>query len=90
MPQVFRLHGFIRQRTNPQLGMRGLFLSAYHGRGKRPPNRNNGSPRRIGGGIGTGEHFLLDVFHEILNLALHLFQAYAHLQDDGNPTDEYA
>ena len=30
---------------------------------------------------------MLDVLHELLNLALHFFHALAHLQDDGDPAD---
>src|SRR5580704_3046643 len=52
-------------------------------------NRYDSTARRIGGGAGAGEYFLLDVFHEILDLTLHLFRTLAHLQDDGDPADVY-
>src|ERR1700693_1068551 len=37
--------------------------------------------------MGAGEHFLLDILHELLDLALHLFHALAHLQDDRHAAD---
>src|SRR3982751_3559029 len=46
--------------------------------------------RRIGGRSRSGQYFLLDVLHEVLNLALRLFHALAHLQDDRYATDVYS
>src|SRR6202140_3251402 len=51
-------------------------------RDDRPPDRNDRAAGGISGGVGPGQHFFLDVFHKILNLALHLLHALAHLQDD--------
>src|SRR5205814_1253997 len=36
------------------------------------------------------ENFFVNIFHEILDLALHLFHALAHLQDDGDAADVHA
>ena len=37
--------------------------------------------------VGPGQHFLLNILHKFLNLALHLFHALPHLQNDGHAAD---
>src|SRR5260370_40793319 len=42
---------------------------------------------RIRGGRGPGQYLVLDVLHELLDLALHFFHALTHLQNDGDAAD---
>ena len=63
-----------------------LFFSIDNRR-KRPSYRNYGAACRIVSRIRARHDFLLQILHEVLNLPLHLFHAFAHLQDDRNPAD---
>jgi hypothetical protein len=55
------------------------FPYRLHWWGYAASNRNYGASGRISGDAGTLQNFFLDIFHEILNLALHFFHTLAHL-----------
>src|SRR6185503_8012769 len=65
----------------------GLFLPDNRRRRNWPAYRNDRTTGSIRRSVGTREHFLLNVLHEILNLALHLLHALPHLQNDRDPAD---
>src|ERR1700741_4309489 len=62
---------------------RGLDCWSHH----RSSYGHDCSLRGVGGGVSAGQDLLLDVLYEFLDLALHFFHAFAHLQNDCHTRD---
>jgi hypothetical protein len=83
--------GVLRLRKNFAPNEQGLSFLGGRGRSyNRAADRNDRTLGRISGRPSPRQHFLLDGFHEILDLILHFFHALAHLQDDGDAADVHA
>jgi len=67
-----------------------VFLQGLHRADYWPTHRDYRALRGIGCSAGARQNFLLDVLHKFLDLALHLFHAFTHLQDDRHASDIHA